>query len=210
MSAIWLQGEEGSPYLFLDPAKRNKLELWIFRSPNFGFKDVSSLAAAEKNSMGYFYRNYFPEGRHKLKPSDIRQAEDYLERAFSDVVSITAFLPMIEEEDLNATFKHPENWDKLSLQEKADLIIINNMIKLICVADFSSHYFKEVSSLSTRIEEQLNKDSRLDINTPQEQRSDLKGVLQEIQRSRTKINQHQNQGKTHFSGKQRMIFLYLG
>ena len=50
-----------------------------------------------------------------------------------------AFLPMIEEEDLNATFEHPENWDKLSLQEKADLIIINNMIKLICVADFSSH-----------------------------------------------------------------------
>ena len=65
---------------------------------------------------------------------------------------------MIEEENLTATFEHPDNWDKLSLQEKADLIIINNMVKLICVADFSSHYFKEVSSLSTRIEEQLNKD----------------------------------------------------
>ena len=38
------------------------------------------------------------------------------------------------------------------------------MIKLICVADFSSHYFKEVSSLSTNVEKLLNKDTRLDIN----------------------------------------------
>ena len=52
MSAIWLQGEEGSPYPFLDPTRRNKLELWVFRSPNFGFNDASRLAAAEKNSMG--------------------------------------------------------------------------------------------------------------------------------------------------------------
>ena len=95
---------------------------------------------------------------------------------------------MIEEEDLSATFEHPENWDQLNLQEKADLIVINNMVKLICVADFSSHYFKEVSSLSTSIDEQLNKDSRLDINAPQDQHSDLKCVLQDIQRSRTEFN----------------------
>ena len=76
MSAIWLEGEEGSPYPFLDPTRRNKLELWVFRSPNFGFKDASSLATAEKNSMGSFYSTYFPEGKHKLKPPDIRQAED--------------------------------------------------------------------------------------------------------------------------------------
>ena len=48
----------------------------------FGFKDVSSLAATEKNSMGNFYRSYFPEGKHKLKLPDVKQAEDYLERAF--------------------------------------------------------------------------------------------------------------------------------
>ena len=210
MSTIWLQGVEGSPYTFLDPAKRNKLELWVFRSPNFGFKDTSSLAAAGKNSMGNFYRSHFPESRHKLKPSDIRQAEDYLERAFSDDVSVTAFLPMIEEEDVNATFEHPENWNQLNLQEKADLIVINNMVKLICIADFSSHYFKEVSSLSTSIEEQLNKDSRLDVNAPQEQRPDLKCVLQEIQRSRTKINQHQNEGKDSFQLKTKDDFSQLG
>ena len=182
----------------------------VFRSPNFGFKDASSLAAAGKNSMGKFYRNHFPEGRHKLKPSDIRQAEDYLERAFSDDVSITAFLPMIEEEDLSATFEHPENWNQLNLQEKADLIVINNMVKLICVADFSSHYFKEVSSLSTRIEEQLNKDSRLDVNAPQEQCPDLKCVLLEMHRSRNKINQHQNEGKDSFQLKTKDDFLLLG
>ena len=96
MSTIWLQGEEGSPYPFLNPAKWNKLGLRVFRCSNFGFKDTSSLAAVGKNSMGNFYRSHFPESRHKLKPSDIRQAEDYLDRAFSDDVSITAFLPMIE------------------------------------------------------------------------------------------------------------------
>ena len=57
--------------------------------------------------MGQFYRNFFPEGMHKLKPQHITQAEDYLQRAFSDDVSITAFLPMIEAEDNNPTFDHP-------------------------------------------------------------------------------------------------------
>ena len=52
MSAIWLQGEKVSSYPFLDPNKRNELELWVFRSPNFGFRDASSLAATGKNSVG--------------------------------------------------------------------------------------------------------------------------------------------------------------
>ena len=73
---------------------------------------------------------------------------------------------MIEAEDINPTFEHPQNWDKLSNQKKADLIVINNMIKLICIADFSSHYFKEVSSFCRRVEEVLNQDLRLDINAP--------------------------------------------
>ena len=84
------------------------------------------------------------------------------------------------------------------------------MIKLKCVADFSSHYFKEVSSLSTSIEAQLNKDSRLDVNAPQDQRPNLKSVLQEIQRTRTKINQHQNEGKDSFQPKTKDDFSLLG
>ena len=166
MSAIWLQGEEGSPYPFLDPTRRNKLELWVFRSPNFGFKDASSLAAAGKNSMGTFYSTYFPDGMHILQQANVKQAEDYLERAFSDAVTVNVFLPMVEGEDTNHIFEHPPNWNQLTTQEKADLIVINNMIKLICVADFSSHYFKEGSSLSTNFEKLLNKDTRLDINAP--------------------------------------------
>ena len=158
--------------------------------------------------MRSFYRNHFPESVHKLKPSDIRQAEDNLERDFSDDVSVTSFLPMIKEEDVNLTFEHPSNWNQLNLQEKADLIVINNMVKLICIADFSSHYFKEVSSLSTSIEEQLNKDSRLDFNAPHEQCPDLKCVLQEIQRSRTRLINIKMKGRTHSSQKQRMISHY--
>ena len=98
--------------------------------------------------MGRFYNTYFPEGMHKLKPPDIKQVEDYLERAFSDDVSVTVFLPMVEEDNNDPTFKHPPNWTQLNGQEKADLIVINNIIKLICVANFSPYYFKEVSSLN--------------------------------------------------------------
>ena len=117
---------------------------------------------------------------------------------------------MIEEEDVNPTFEHPPNWNPLNVQEKADLIVINNMIKLICMADFSSHYFKEVSSLNIAIEEQLNKDSRLDVNTPQEQHPNLKSVLQEIQKTRTKINQHQDDGEDSFKAKSSDDFSLLG
>ena len=55
ISAIWLQGDEESKFPFLDPQKNSQLELWVFRSPNFGFRDASSLAAAGKNMMGEFY-----------------------------------------------------------------------------------------------------------------------------------------------------------
>ena len=61
--------------------------------------------------MGSFYSTYFPEGMHKLKPPDVKQAKDYLERAFSDDMSVTVFLPMIEGEDVNPTFEHPPNWN---------------------------------------------------------------------------------------------------
>ena len=70
--------------------------------------------------MGSFYRSHFPESMHKLKPSDVRQAEDYLERAFSDDVSVKVFLLMVEEEEVNPIFEHPPNWNQLNVQEKAD------------------------------------------------------------------------------------------
>ena len=77
-------------------------------------------------------------------------------------------------------------------------------------SDFSLHYFKKVSSLNASIEEQLNKDSRLDINASQEERPDSKSVLLEIQRTRTKINQHQNDDKDSFKPKTKDDFSLLG
>ena len=47
--------------------------------------------------MGKFYKQFFSEGIHKLKPRYIDQAEDYLERAFSDDVSATVILPMMRQ-----------------------------------------------------------------------------------------------------------------
>ena len=51
--------------------------------------------------------------------------EDYLSR------NVTIFLPRIQREEINPTFKHPENWDHLSFQEKANLIIANKAVKLM-------------------------------------------------------------------------------
>merc|ERR1712112_119603 len=99
MSAIWLQGEPNSDYPFLDPSRPNHLELWVFRSPNFGVRDASSLAAAGKNMMGHMYNRHFPEGPHKLSREDVANAADTLEKAFSDDVLNPAFLPMVEAED---------------------------------------------------------------------------------------------------------------
>lgn len=186
MSAIWLQGDPNSKFPFLDPKSPNQLELWVFRSPNFGFKDASSLAAAGKNMMCQFYQEHFPEGPHKLSPEDLKKVAEILEKAFSDDVLNPVFLPMIEEEDKNPTFPHQNNWDDLPLEEKGDIMVIVLQIKIICVADFNSHYFKEISSLSKSVEELLNKDTRLDINKPAEKRPELDKLLDEIKRTRTK------------------------
>ena len=109
MRATWLQGEEGSSCPFLDPNRINELELWVFRSQNYGFGDALRLAAAGKNNMGQFYRQILSESVQKLRPTDIDQAEDHLERAFSDDVKLTILLPTIEAEDNNPTFEHPPN-----------------------------------------------------------------------------------------------------
>ena len=90
------------------------------------------------------------------------------------------FLPMMEAEENNPNFYHPPNWDQLTDEQKADLLVIANQIKLFCVADFSSHYFKEISSLSKFVEDVLNKDSRLDGNAPVEPRPSLDEVIEEI------------------------------
>ena len=84
------------------------------------------------------------------------------------------------------------------------------MIKLICIADFGSHYFKEVSSLSKTVEQILNNDSRLDINAPKEDRPSLDNVLQEIQKTRTRVNKHQNNQEDYFKKKSPDEFSLLG
>ena len=84
------------------------------------------------------------------------------------------------------------------------------MLSLICVADFSSHYFKEVSSLITNVKKSLNKDTRLDINGPKTKHQNLDNILQEIRRTRTKINQHQDDGADAFKAKSCDDFSLLG
>ena len=53
------------------------------------------------------------------------QAENHLAR------DSAAFIPRVQLEETNPTFKHPENWDSLSLQDKAKLIIADQAVKLM-------------------------------------------------------------------------------
>merc|ERR1712002_1434870 len=117
---------------------------------------------------------------------------------------------MIEEEDENPTFPHPENWNELTLEEKGNLIVIDIQIKIICVADFSSHYFKEISSLNKFVDDTLNKDTRLDINKPTEPRPLLDQVLSEIRKTRTRQNWNQNSEQDSFKQRTKEDFPLLG
>ena len=56
------------------------------------------------------------------------QAENHLAR------DSAAFIPRVQLEETNPTFKHPENWDSLSFQEKANLIIADKAVKLLEVS----------------------------------------------------------------------------
>ena len=60
------------------------------------------------------------------------------------------------------------------------------------------------------MKETLNKNSRLDRNAPQEPRPPLEAVIEEIQRTRTKHNKHQNDEEDSFKKKTPQDFTFLG
>ena len=78
------------------------------------------------------------------------------------------------------------------------------------VADFCSHFFKEASSSSKKVQTELNKDSRLDINASIEERPPIDTVLEEIIRTRTRHNKHQNKQADAFKKKTSQDFSLLG
>ena len=67
--------------------------------------------------------------------SKVKQAED------NHIRGIIAFLPRIEEEKVKPTSEHPENWNQLQLQEKANSTILENIIKLACMDDTRDGFY---------------------------------------------------------------------
>ena len=59
------------------------------------------------------------------------------------------------------------------------------------MADFSSHYFKEISSLSKYVKDKLNRDSRLDRNQAVSKRPLIDAVLEEINMSGSRNDAYQ-------------------
>ena len=92
---------------------------------------------------------------------------------------------MIHEENMNPTFKHPENWSQLTDLEKGHLLVKVIFLKLLSVIDFCDFEFKEVGSLFKEIEEFLNVDTRLACNKPKPRTRDIEKVKQEIMSTHT-------------------------
>ena len=82
-------------------------------------------------------------------------------------------------EETNHTFKHPENWDSLSLQDKANLIIANKAVKLMelqCRGSTTRHqedreFTKHGSSLWGRKPRNLGGDANTEVAIPPTQGS---------------------------------------
>ena len=62
----------------------------------------------------------------------------------------TAFIPRVQEEETNPTFEHPEDWDSLSLQEKAHLILADKAVKLMGLLCREKVTRQQESEISTR------------------------------------------------------------
>ena len=69
----------------------NKLKLQVFKSPNFGFKDTSSLAVASRNKMWDLHQEDFSEETHKLYLEERDQVTEILEKAVTDDMLILCF-----------------------------------------------------------------------------------------------------------------------
>ena len=71
-------------------------------------------------------------------------AEDVL------VSDATAFIPRVREEETDPTFEHPEDWDSLSLQGKAHLMLADKAVKLMRLLCQEKVTRRQESELSTR------------------------------------------------------------
>ena len=70
----------------------NKLKLQGFKSPNFGFKDTSSLAVTSKYKMWSLHQKDFLEETYKLYPEERDQVTEILKKAVIDDMLILSFL----------------------------------------------------------------------------------------------------------------------
>ena len=70
----------------------NKLKLQVFKSPNFGFKDTSSLAVASKYKMWSLHQKDFLEETYKLYPEERDQVTEIPKKAVIDDILILSSL----------------------------------------------------------------------------------------------------------------------
>ena len=70
----------------------NKLKLQVFKSPNFGFKDTSSLAVTSKYKMWNLYQKDFLEETYKLYPEKRDQVTEIPKKAVIDDILILSSL----------------------------------------------------------------------------------------------------------------------
>ena len=149
--------------------------------------------------MGKFYNENFPKSFHKLIKAKVERAMKTLKLGYSDDIMTNICLQQIQDEDINPTFVPSENWNKLTIIDKANLLLQANFLKIWAVIDFYNMSFKEVASLYESVESFSNQDCRLDKNSKQTNlRPDISAVKQEITKDSFKFNHHANKEDSDF------------
>ena len=75
-----------------------------------------------------------------------------LKLGYSDDIMTNIYLQQIQDEDINPTFEHPDNWNKLTIIEKVNLLLQANFFKILAIIDFLNMSFTEVASLYKSVE----------------------------------------------------------
>ena len=209
MSAIYLQEGDDPRYPTLDPESTKPLQLYIMRCANFGYHDSASISCTVKNMITKFYDRHFPDCVHKVKSVDLPFLQELLEDGYSDDVLIPVFINMVDDENKNPTFVHPDNWDYMTDLERSHMLVKVIFLKLLSVIDFCDFEFKETSSLFKEIEQFLNQDARLACNKPKPPLRDIQKVKDEILGTREKFDWFKNNMPNEFPSNNNM-FKFLG
>ena len=122
--------------------------MYIYQGTKYGFSDSGGLACLTKQHIPTLYKNHYPESRHKLPDTSLAIVRDILAKSYVDDIIFGATAPDPQNEITTPTFKHPPNYQNMSLELQADYCTISRGSQIVHVLDFCGHNMKLFQSNS--------------------------------------------------------------